>query len=82
MQDSFYSFYKGTLGLGSQFNKTDKFTKNTRTHHQSTDRLMKMDHRKSGKLNLVAKSENERVKHPLINKFINSGVTLNFTITE
>lgn len=80
MSDSFLDFYKSTAdlmtkthSLPSQFNKLDKITKNTRTHHQSTTRLTNMGHRKSGKMNLVAASENESVKHPLINRFTKTG---------
>jgi len=77
MLDSFFSFYKRGESLKPQFNKSDKFTANSRTHHQSKDRLMKMGHRKSGKENLVAVSHTKKdAEHPLINKFINSGTTL------
>jgi hypothetical protein len=77
MLDSFLSFYKRGEALNSPFNKNDKFTSNSRTHHQSQNRLMKMDGRKSGKNNLVAVSQTKKsAQHPLINQFMNSGVTL------
>jgi hypothetical protein len=72
MDDNFYSFYKRSLTLPSSFNKSHGVTKNTRTHHQSVDRLAKMGHRKSGKVNLVAASENQSLKNPIVNAFANS----------
>lgn len=71
MNDSFYSFYKRTT-LPSVFNKTNQITKNTRTHHQSTDRITQMGSRKSGKMNLVGASHNQQLKNSVVNNFANS----------
>lgn len=75
MEDNFYSFYKRSIGLPSSFSKTHGITKNTRKHHQSLDRITKMGHRKSNKLNLVAASENQSLKNPVVNRFANSNQT-------
>jgi len=75
MEDNFYSFYKKSMGLPSSFNKSHGVSKNTRTHHQSLDRITKIGHRKSGKLNLVAASENQALKNPVVNAFANSNQT-------
>lgn len=61
--------------LPSSLNKTFGITKNSRTHHQSMDRIAKVGHRKSGKLNLVAASENQSLKNPVVNSFANSNKT-------
>lgn len=75
MEDNFYSFYKKSMALPSSFNKTHGITKNTRKHHQSLSRITNMGHRKSGKLNLVADSENQCLKNPVVNSFANSNQT-------
>jgi hypothetical protein len=75
MDDNFYSFYKKSLSLPSSFKRSHGITKNTRTHHQSIDRITKIGHRKSGKLNLVAASENQSLKNPVVNTFANSNKT-------
>lgn len=75
MEDNFSSFFKKSNN-GATFNSGPKATKNTRTHHQSTSRITKMDHRKSGKMNLVAANTNQKIKHPLISQFANSGKTV------
>ena len=75
MEDNFYSFYKKNQGLPSAFTKSHGVTKNTRKHHQSVDRLAKIGHRKNGKVNLVAASENQSLKNPVVNAFANSNRT-------
>ena len=72
--DNFYSFYKRHTSPYTNSLPSDKThkTPNTQTHHQSTARLMKMDHRKSGKNNLVAKSHTFQLKNPVVDRFINN----------
>jgi hypothetical protein len=75
MEDNFYSFYKRSTELPSSFTRAHGITKNTRAQHQSIDRISKIGHRKSGKLNLVAASENQSLKNPVVNSFANSNQT-------
>jgi len=73
--DNFYSFYKKTnskANLPYEMRRPGKETERSRQHHQSQTRLMKTDHRKSGKNNLVAASHGHQMKSSFLEDFIKS----------
>jgi hypothetical protein len=69
---NFYSFFKESLNFNLKDNNK---TPNTQTHHQSMARMVKMDHRKSGKNNLVAKSSTEKDFKDSLGKYLNMALS-------
>jgi hypothetical protein len=65
---NFYSFYKESLNSNLKDNNK---TPNTQTHHQSLARIVKMDHRKSGKNNLVARSATKKTFEDSLQQYKN-----------